>query len=153
MYIKKGVDSWCQNGLVSAWSYQNCSRSYRGLHIGFDTNGLNSVIDLLTLAKDSNGDATRSITLTKPNQAMLRIPNINSEKNCWAKLKMTFSCEPDLSQISLVYHISIELVHNEISKFLDMCLKTDAQQEQSFFTTSNFKTTIWWPFDIKLSQR
>ncbi|MEO8366552.1 MAG: hypothetical protein ABI538_10135 [Pseudoxanthomonas sp.] len=93
----KLVNSWNQSGLVSIWRYTDNERNYPGWHLNADGAGCQSLLALLE-ALASYGTGSRSVAVTAPTKAQLRVPNNKAGLAAWVapdRLRVTFSLAPD----------------------------------------------------------
>ena len=87
---------WKQSGRVSLWRYTENERNYSGWNLNADGPGCASLLALLD-ALASDHAAYRTIALTDPTEAELRVPNNKSGRAAWvapAKLRIAFSSHP-----------------------------------------------------------
>lgn len=68
-------------GSVSLWRYTENERNYPGWHLSADTSGAASLRSLLADLEVSGG--YRTVSITPPSEALLRVPNNRGGKAAW----------------------------------------------------------------------
>jgi hypothetical protein len=87
---------WKQAGRVSLWRYTEHERNFRGWHLNGDQAGCASLVQLLKLLV-LDGLGHRTIEVTPPTDAQLRVPNNWRGQAAWvapAKLRFAIDREP-----------------------------------------------------------
>ncbi len=87
------VIAWKQSGRISLWRYTENERNYPGWNLNADSVGCKSLLELVdALVAESCG--SRTINLTEPSQAQLRVPGNTGGAAAWVvpvKLRVTIS--------------------------------------------------------------
>lgn len=73
--MRTDVTSWKQKGVISLWRYEENIRNYPGWHLTADATGVESLIFLLNLMRESCAATYRTITITPPSASALCVPN------------------------------------------------------------------------------
>lgn len=83
-------------GTVSLWRYTENERNYPGWQLSADASGAASLCSLVTELKVVGG--YRTVTVTPPSEALLRVPNNKRGKAAWwapVRLRVQFLSAPE----------------------------------------------------------
>lgn len=89
-------NAWKQSGRISLWRYTENQRNYPGWHLNADDAGCQSFAALLE-ALATDGCGSRTLALTSPTKAELRVPNNRGGFADWlapTKLRVDLSQAP-----------------------------------------------------------
>jgi hypothetical protein len=75
VHIKKPLDAWKQEGVVSLWRYSERQRNFPGWHLSADHDGVASLLSLLKALGETESGIARTVSLTPPSHATLAVPN------------------------------------------------------------------------------
>jgi hypothetical protein len=76
------LHSWEQRGVVRLWRYIEFKRKFGGWHLTADDAGAESLATLVSLLHASP-DSYRTVTVTPPSPAVLRVPNFQQGHALW----------------------------------------------------------------------
>ena len=91
------LHSWKQQGVVRLWRYTEFKQKFGGWHLTADDAGVASLLVLLPLLAATPG-AHRSVALSPPTAAVLRVPNYSQGRAKWAapaKWQISASMQPN----------------------------------------------------------
>jgi hypothetical protein len=97
-YVPTQAGFWKQAGRISLWRYTEHERNFRGWHLNADAVGCQS-LSLLIESLLIDGAGHRTVDITAPTEAELRVPNNRGGLAPWTapkKLKVTLVQEPSL---------------------------------------------------------
>ena len=85
---------WQQCGRISLWRYTENERNFSGWHLNADAEGCASLLSLLDALESSPGEY-RTVRITAPTAAVLRVPNNRGGRAAWlAPAKLRLCCSP-----------------------------------------------------------
>jgi hypothetical protein len=91
------LHSWKQQGVVRLWRYTEFKQKFGGWHLTADDAGVASLLALLPLLTDAP-EEYRSVAVTPPTAAVLRVPNYSQGLAQWtAPAKWHIRASPALN--------------------------------------------------------
>ena len=91
-------NDWKQNGRVSIWSYEGKPRNYPGWHLNCDEAGALSLMRLVASLANSPELAKRTVSVTRPVQEQLAVPNCSAKPRAPEKLVLEVSSKWFISE-------------------------------------------------------
>jgi hypothetical protein len=91
------LHSWKQSGAISLWRYTEFQKKFGGWHLSADDAGIRSLLQLLNVLQ-TDPESHRTVTITPPSAALLRVPNFQQGKAKWVapeKLQLQVASAPD----------------------------------------------------------
>ena len=95
LLVKHRSHSWEQAGTVALWRYTENQRNCPSWNLTADAAGCASLLALLDAFEADGAAASRTLSITSPSPAILRVPNNRS--SAWiapSKLRLSFSVDP-----------------------------------------------------------
>ena len=148
------VLSWKQEGVISLWRYTEFPKKFGGWHLSGTDAGVASLKALLRLLVAAPG-IHRTISVTPPSPAVLRVPNFQQGDAKWvAPSKWQISCTPSSNPRDWEFPPELEpaklvIGESHLSRFIS-ALDGIPKGEGDFCIGSPNKVDLplcfwWWP--------
>lgn len=93
------INDWKQDGRVSIWRYEGDLRNYPGWQLNCDEAGAASLVCLIKVLAQSTESSERTVSVTRPAQRQLSVPNCSAKSRSPDKLILKVSPEWCISEL------------------------------------------------------
>ena len=135
-------NEWKQNGRVSIWSYEGNPRNYPGWHLNCDEAGVASLRSLVASLANSQELARRTVSVTRPVQEQLAVPNCSAKPRAPEKLILEVSSNWFISEAENKVVLGFPV---EMAIELDGGLRSLSQGDGDYYIgEKGSELWFWW---------
>ena len=139
------INTYKQSGELYLWEYTENISNYPGFHMSWASDGKSSFTDFLVLLRQAQPGTYRTLTLSKPNELILGVPN-NKHQKIITKPKLRIELSGDEKSGIEVRndYIYLKILCSEIDEMLNKLPDVMPQNELSIRVNKTDSISFWW---------